>query len=346
MIESVDLNDLNDVQKLYLTQLSYLDIDYLGVRKCISVGVKINELHSLLKNPLLPFCGSARMDKQMFDKVTMTALGDYKLLTDEELLKYIISIGLGELTIINVISDSQSGFQAIAFKDSFDNIGISFRGSDFDFSNGGLMDWVAADFLEYFKNDSLQRKQALALFDQVKDYDGRNYLYGHSLGGNLASYVYLDNYERIAEVFIVNGYPINQSLIDSDEKISAFNSPKYVCSFVCGDVVSQLKGYDIYRNNVKRIGNNETLKPSILSAHLVQSATFDEFGNFVEATEEEFERKMRGTHGEFAKFAQKLRNALNDLDNMRTRVAVVGQDAWKRYRNEFSKLGKREKTNE
>ena len=345
MLNAINLNNLSDLQKTYLTQLSYLDISFLGARKCVSVGVMIKDLGPILANPFLPFCGSARVDKQMFDKVTKTALGDYVIPTDEELLQDLIMLGLGGITIIDVISDSRSGFQATAFRDSFGNIGISYRGSDFDFSNGGLMDWVVADFLEYFKNDSLQRRQALAFFERIGDSDGCNYLYGHSLGGNLASYVYLDNHERIAEVFIVNGYPINQSLIDTDEKIEAFNSLKYVCSFVCGDVVSQLKGYDIYRNNVKRVSNNEALKPSILSAHLVQSAMFDEFGRFVEATEEEFEQKMKGAHGGFASFSQILRNALNELDDMRDQATAVTQNMWNKYKNEFSKLIKKANAN-
>lgn len=99
-----------------------------------------------------------------------------------------IKNGLGDLIVINISTKQKftsSGFQATAFKDSYDNIGILFRRTDLDFSEGGVRELLEADILEYFKSDSMQRKEALQYFYNNKSKSGNNYLYGFSLGGNL-----------------------------------------------------------------------------------------------------------------------------------------------------------------
>lgn len=322
MGNNINLSNLNDIQKAFLTQISYLDINVFGIRKCKNVGIRVGDIQNFLVSPSCPFCGSAGMSKQVFDKITKLALGDHTLPTNAELHKNIVKHSLDELTIIDAASDAKSGFQATAFKDAFGNIGISYRGSDFDFANGGLMDWFSADFFEYFTNDSTQRHQAIDFFKKWMNPNGQNYLYGHSLGGNLASYVYLEYYDKIAETFIVNGYPINSILINTDEKIAAFNSSKYICNSIYGDVVSHLKSCDPYRNNVRLIKNNKIFKFTPASAHLIQSATVDDFGNYVKATNEEFNETMAGTCCSFTRFSQKLRNVLNELDHERHRANI------------------------
>ena len=337
----INLMELSDLQNTYLTQLSYLDINVFGKRKSEITGVPIYNLKSFLLNPRLPFCGIAMTNKETFEKVAAQLLGEYKLPTDEELLQYIIDIGLGDLKIIGVEADSKSGFQAMAFKDDLGNIGISFRGSDLDISNGAIKDWIEADLLEYFTNDSMQRHRALALFDSHKCNDGNNYLYGHSLGGNLSSHVFAEHYNEIAKVFTVNGYPINQALLNSQEKIDVFNSDKYICCSICGDVVSHLKSCELYKNNIRMIKNNGEIKPSLLSAHLAQSASFDDGGNFNEASREEMVESLGRLGVECAAFAQKVRESLNDIDANIGYAKIHGVEIANKYKDELlSKIDK------
>jgi hypothetical protein len=209
-----------------------------------------------------------------------------------------------------------SGFQAITFQDHFGNTGISYRGSDFDLSTGGVRDWVEADMLEYFLNGSTQSKEAIQYFNDNKNQNGNNYIYGHSLGGNLTSHVYVQHYNEIQEAFTINGNPINQSLLDTPEKIAAFNDPKkYNCNIICGDIVGHLKDYELYEDNVKYIKNNDTMTDSFVTAHMVQAATIDSEGNFVYDTKEQSISKMDGALKFFTKFTQTTREIFNQIED-------------------------------
>ena len=331
----INLSNLTDKQKTYLTQLAYLDINNFGARKAKMMGVRVGDLKSFLSNPDLPFCGTAVVNKDSFDKIASMSLGDYKMPTDVELLNDIINLDLGGVIITDVQSDTRSGFQATAFKDSFGNTGISFRGSDFDFSRGGISDWIEADLLEYFTNDSTQRRQAIEFFNDHKSFAGANYLYEHSLGGNLASHVYAEFHNEIKEVFLVNGYPINQKILDTQAKIDAFNSPQYISNSICGDIVSHLKDCEMYQDNVRWIKNNRQLKASVWSAHLVQSASYDENGIFVEIQREEMFLRMDKASREFTNATKALRNNLNALEDQVQQSMMRGQEAFEKYKNEF-----------
>jgi hypothetical protein len=241
------------------------------------------------------------------------------LLTNRELAEMLIAKGLGNIKITDSISTqgfSSSGFQALAFEDEVGNTGISYRGSDFDLAKGGARDWIEADMYEYFSGDSQQIKEAQEFFEKNKNKDGKNYVYGHSLGGNLTSHVYLEHYDEISEAFTINGNPINEKLLDTDEKVAAFNdSEKFHCYIVCGDMVGHLKSFDKYKDNVKYIKNNGEYNTDFVSAHLVQSSTYDENGKFVEATEEEMIQTMTPFTRNVTKLTKRIRRELNDLED-------------------------------
>lgn len=341
MQSSINLEILNDNQKIWLSQLSYLNINSLGVEKIMNGGLTISELSNYLEKPEEPFCGKLFFDENGFYKIADSVTGENKVPTRQEMLQSIINSGLGDLKIKNISSSHQTlgnGFQAMTFEDSYGNTGISYRGSDFDVSKGALGDWLEADFLEYFKNDSNQRREALKYFESNKNLEGNNYLYGHSLGGNLTSHVYAENYNQINEAFTINGNPINQKLLDTPEKIAAFNDPeKYSCNLVCGDIVGNFKSFDLYKNNVNFIKNNETMKPNFVTAHLVQSATYDENGNFVLTNEEEMKQKLAYGNLIFD-FVKDVRENLNGLWDKHQDLNAVVQPYIQEWNSRFNEL--------
>ena len=254
--EKLNLGTLNDEQKSYLTQISYLDISEEGQKKIAEGGITVNELVNYIDNPDTPFTGTAVFSDEDFDKMSSDMISKDEenkrhLLTNRELAEMLIAKGLGNIKITDSISTqgfSSSGFQALAFEDEVGNTGISYRGSDFDLAKGGARDWIEADMYEYFSGDSQQIKEAQEFFEKNKNKDGKNYVYGHSLGGNLTSHVYLEHYDEISEAFTINGNPINEKLLDTDEKVAAFNdSEKFHCYIVCGDMVGHLKSFDKYK---------------------------------------------------------------------------------------------------
>jgi len=314
----INLDNITDRQKIWLSQISYLNINEQGRNQILNGGINLYQLKDYLVDPNKTFVGNAWIGEKNFNLVASKLTGEEKLPTQLDVLNSLISCGLGNLKITNV-SDYQkvasSGFQAMTFQDTFGNTGISYRGSDFNFSEGGIRDWVEADFLEYFKNDSAQRIEALKYFNDNKSQMGNNYLYGHSLGGNLTSHVYAENYNEINEAFTINGNPINQKLLDTKEKIAAFNdSKKYNCNIVCGDIVGHFKSFELYEDNVNYIRNNETMKMTAISSHLVQASTFDSSGNFIKADKEEMKQKMGIVKGAFMEFSKTVREVLNKFE--------------------------------
>lgn len=314
----INLGALNDQQKALLTQISYLDINEEGRKKIAEGGILVSELYPYLENANTLFAGDAGLGEEKTNKLTDKALGKDHYITKTDVLDSLVQNGLGNLKITNISEKKSlvsSGFQALTFKDTFGNTGISYRGSDFDLSQGGIRDWLEADMLEYFTGTSAQRKEALEYFQANKNEYGNNFLYGHSLGGNLTSHTYLENYDQIKEAFTINGNPINQKLLDTPEKIEAFNDPKkFNCNVICGDIVGHFKSCELYKNNVHYIHNNDSMKDNIIAAHLVQSAAYDENGNFVYASEEEMIEKMGPTANILMGFFKNVRERLNELE--------------------------------
>jgi len=295
MKDNVSLENLNDIQKAWLCDLSFVDITQKGQKKICEEGLTIKELKKYIKNPNLPFCGDILLGAKKFNILTGFILGNNKFPSNLDVIDALIKTGLGSLKIINSNDypmPSPSGFQALTFEDFFGNVGISYRGSDLYISHVVIREWLESNILEYFYDTSTQVKEALEYFDKHKNIQGNNYIFGHSLGGNLVSHVYLVYHNEIKHAFSINGMPINQKLIKTEEQKVAFNNKdKFSFNIVCGDIVSQLKSCEVYKDNVNYIKNNDTMKPSILSAHMIQSSTMESEGNFIKITEAEMLNK-------------------------------------------------------
>ncbi|MBR6821219.1 MAG: DUF2974 domain-containing protein [Bacilli bacterium] len=318
MSNGINLENLNDLQKSLLTQISYLNINDEGREKILNSGISVSELSTYLANPDDMFVGDDLFDNNVTHSVVDKVVGDKGIITHKELVDCLIENGLSYIFITNISNKKgtlTNGFQALTFVDSYGNTGISYRGSDFNLTQGGINDWLEADVLEYFTGSSSQVREALKYFEDNKNSNGNNYLYGHSLGGNLTSHTYLHNHDEIREAFTVNGNPINQKLLDTPEKVEAFNDPeKYHCNVIGGDIVGHFKSCSSYRNNVKYIHNNGQYSNTPVSAYMIQAAEFDENGNFVVIDEKEMVKEMGLGYALLMTFSQGVREILNTME--------------------------------
>lgn len=328
----INLKELTDKQKMLLTQLSYLNITDEGFEKIQQEGVTVRELEQYLdpNNADEPYTGNWGNNKELEELLnieykvaeTMMDIGAGKgtISTERELLQELIDEGLGDLKITDIISNDKgldsitNGLQAMAFEDESGNKGISYAGSDFDIDAIG--DWVISDAGEYLTNDSQQARDAHEFFERNKDENGNNYIYGHSLGGNLTAHTYVKNYDEIQEAVTINGTPINTDEL-SKEQIEALNDPKYNCCVVGLDPVSQLKDYGDYADNVKYIRNNGEQGDNPLYAHSIQSATYDENGNLIlEDSKEKAYDKENILSKTFTDTAEFVHNGIKDIRNV------------------------------
>lgn len=292
MDNRVNLSNLNDLQKVWLSDLAYIDINKEGYKKLLTGGFTLKEALKYIKNPYGPAIDVMFLEGKKFNFVMEKILGaKNKFPSKIDIVNTLIENGLGDLKIIHSSdypTPSPSGFQALTFEDSYGNVGISYRGSDMAISSSTIREWLESNVLEYFYSNSPQAKEAVKYFQEHKTSDKNNYIYGHSLGGNLVSHVYLNCHEDIKYAFSINGTPIDERLIDTDEKQNAFNNKeKFSFNVICGDVIGQLKSCEKYKNNINYVKNNNTMQQSFLSAHMIQASSFDENGNFIKINEEE-----------------------------------------------------------
>lgn len=344
----VDLSNLTDEQKTLMTQISYLDISAEGIEKINNGGLKVSQLSKYLEHPNDQFPGNIIVDEKLTKVVTNAVVGKDSIITEGELLKDIQAKGLGDLTITSITSDSHSGFQAMALIDGYDNTAISYRGSDFNYTNGGVSDWVLTDVWEWLSDDSKQKGQAIDFFDENSNANGNNYLYGHSLGGNLTTHTLLARAEDIQEAFTIDGTPVSNRIVKIGNNAEILNGDKYNCNIVAGDVVGQLKSFSGYENNVNFIQNNNHLDYSAISAHLTQSATFDKDGGFVKCDKETAMEEMGKFEKWFVNFSQNVHGVVNKglekVDELEQKVSEIGEKVEQKVEEagekfESSKLG-------
>lgn len=290
----VILNNFNDYQNMLLAKISYLDIDLKKFERLrMQKGeVFVKDLMFCLKNPDRMYLGDinilGNIGSRLSKRDEQEALAKVKQ-TDAELLLEIEKAGMGNLKIISVEQGSLSGLEAICFEDENETIGFSFRGTDLK-SISSLLNDVRTDVVSYFDGGkTFQIRDAKKMFEKYGNKDGKNRLYGHSLGGNIIENIYAKYYDSVEHVFSVNPFHIDPSILEYDDKIrEAFNNPKYECVVTGGDVISMLNKDTLYKDRVRYIINNgiKDEKTKLIFAHITECAKYDEYGNLVETTRE------------------------------------------------------------
>ena len=285
----VILNNFNDYQNMLLAKISYLDIDLKKFERLrMQKGeVFVKDLMFCLKNPDRMYLGDinilGNIGSRLSKRDEQEALAKVKQ-TDAELLLEIEKAGMGNLKIISVEQGSLSGLEAICFEDENETIGFSFRGTDLK-SISSLLNDVRTDVVSYFDGGkTFQIRDAKKMFEKYGNKDGKNRLYGHSLGGNIIENIYAKYYDKVEHVFSVNPFHIDPSILEYDDKIrEAFNNPKYECVVTGGDVISMLNKDTLYKDRVRYIINNgiKDEKTKLIFAHITECDKYEEYGNLV-----------------------------------------------------------------
>lgn len=330
-MELDDYQGMTDYQKLQMTQLSYLDFAEMEKLK----GMKLSDAERYLANPDTWSMG-AQFSENGEDWKTKAAntLMEHVLKedygTDRDLYHQCVDAGFGDLTIKDIVSDKETGFQAIALEDQEGNVYFSFRGSDGDFSRGMQHDWVDANLKEFFLGDEgIQQQQAVEFFDRNKSGTGQNAVFGHSLGGNLTSHVFAQREGEISQAFCYNANPISQRYLDTPEKKQAFQSERFTFAITEKDPVSGFKGHELYENRTVYIQNRqEDANP--LYSHLAASASFNQDGSFALSTQTEHLEQQNSSKivsGVLA-LTQRLDEFMTDHEKLAEFIGDIFQGEW------------------
>lgn len=313
---------MTDYQKLQMTQISYLDFENMEQIK----GKKVSELGSHLSNPDLWAQGVQFNENpdgvmnQAANKLMQKVIGEDHFITDQQLYDQCIEAGFGDLRVKDVISDKETGFQAMALEDSQGNVYFSFRGSDVDVTKGMQHDWSEANVKEFFLgSDGKQQQQAVEFFDKNKSETGQNMVYGHSLGGNLTSHVFLQRESEISEAFCYNANPVSKREIDTQAKQDAVQSERFTFAVTEGDVVSSFKDTELYAKRTTYIQSCVD-NGTVLHSHLATAASFNQDGSFKETTQT--------AHEEFrdnSKAVSAVLGVTHKIDEMLTNHPVLAE---------------------
>lgn len=293
--QSTSLATLTDAQKVILANLPYIDLTLAGKLQLYEgEGIKLSDLHKYLSNPNESASGNIIPGNQ-FNDVSEQLLGDV-IETDGIIVQNAVENGLGDIVLKDLTMDPETGFCAITFEDQSGNTGISYRGSDFDYENGAIGDWFGANIGGHLLGDSTQGQQASLYFLQNCDKNGNNYTYGYSLGGNLVQQSFRDNHALTKEAFSINGNPISPTKLNTQEIVEAFNSDKFNCCIIAGDMISLTKDNSPYRDNIRIIENVDGITTEFMAAHGLNKAAYDENGNFKTLDYEQTISQMKGIY--------------------------------------------------
>ncbi|MEH7115073.1 Mbeg1-like protein [Neobacillus niacini] len=136
--------------------------------------------------------------------------------------------------------ESESGFVGYAWGDKTGNAAAVYRGSE-DFKNWDHFktDWVSNGSAG-IGNEIEQHKEANHFYGEfVKGATGEKLIVGHSKGGNLASYVFVNNLDDNPNGYVVNGAPLFWPSLTKEQQ-EALKSNKFDFIAYEGDFVHDL----------------------------------------------------------------------------------------------------------
>ena len=328
------LDNLTEYQKSLLTRFSYIDINIEQFRALQTQGkITIINLRDLILYPNKTYLGDLNISSS-------TRIVTGVNITNIEFFEKLIEAGLGDLEIVDISADKTSGFNGICFKDSKENTGFSFRGTDVKTLDSLIKDGMA-DIEAFLTNYTDQIEQANQFFKKHQNSNSQNYLYGHSLGGFLAENVYLQNHNDIANTFVINPLHINSIMFNMENQIEAFNdSQKFSCFVTGGDYVSEINPPTQFMNNVKYVKNNNHNVNNIIGNHLIEAAEMNPDGSFVQCSKEE---AYKGHSTKLASYFIKLINN-NRIKSFFGKTIVLAKDLALSFKNRFKRLFNRNKS--
>jgi hypothetical protein len=238
----MSLDQLNEEEKNILLQLSYFDLPSQGRHR----GLTIEEIWEKVKN--IPGNGGEARRERLEEYFSSDR---YK---NSNLAEVTLSGYKNNNPKMN--GESESGFVGYAWGDRSGNATAVFRGSE------DMKNW------DHFKTDwgsngaaglgiEIQQQREADQFYQrfVQSAPGEKLVFGHSKGGNLASYVFVNHLEDNVLGYVINGAPIFWPTLTPQQQ-EALKSGKFDFIAYEGDFVHDL-GYAPYVDKIVVINKED-----------------------------------------------------------------------------------------
>jgi hypothetical protein len=272
--DEMSLENLTDQEKNILLQLSYLDLPpsfEVSDDKPRSIDRILKEID---KNGI-------EVDRDRFENI-------------QEFLKYNPGSSINHIKLTgyqnhnpneanNTNGESESGFVGYAIKDGDGNGAVLFRGSENPLNWGHLKtDW-GGNLAAGMSIETKQHNEALAFYEaNMKNLDGDITIYGHSKGGNLGSWVFINHYQDSnVNAYILNGAPLWWFDLDDRQK-NAMRSDRFTFITFNGDIVSHL-GFAPYVDKIVSINKQHGDYWDPFYPHYETSGVYNKDGSFASA---------------------------------------------------------------
>lgn len=276
----------------------------------------------------------------------------------KNLVEEFIYKGLGSIKIWHVEHDPLTGFDAFMFTDDYGNSGFSFGPTD------GLRDLISDGFI-LLDTASIQYINALNFFNDYRDKisgSNKNFLFGYSLGGNLALFVYKNYSDFISKVYVFNALPvkdwtmtdedktkINQWVKDGDRvhKIGIFRADHSNEDMFTGKDIQNDAGIaGVFGDHTRKIGswfdasgNPVGGYPSLIE---VDTWKLRDYGMRLEKVQQrvyDLQNKIRDYNNPFSSLDTTLLKLTNNLINQFMQIFSDLEKAFNNYSDDFN-LGK------
>lgn len=199
---------------------------------------------------------------------------------------YATSENLGDILITGYMNDNhgpfgntvqkrKTSFVGLAFEDSENNGAVSFSGCEQMYPSSLVLDWGGC-FAASLGVITGHHQKALNFYDNhMQGVLGERNILGHSKGGNLATYVFINRLDQTTHAYCVNAQPYCwYTMNDAQKKALKTDRFEYI---VHADDPTRNASYVSYISRTAPL-NRYAIK-RFINIHGLSEVSFDEFGN-------------------------------------------------------------------
>lgn len=277
---SASLARLLDCEKYLLAEMVYFHLPVEYARR--DYGAEPLALTDLID--LIPWCESGSLNPKGEDGTDIASLrrthvrlrklyDEHAALHDLRLTGY-VNDNFGALA--TTLAPYKTGLVCMAFHDDEGNGIVVYSGCETHRMLSMVQDYLGC-FVAALGIDTTQHRRALAFYDaQTAGLSGERGVIGHSKGGNLATYVFINRLEQNLSVYCINAQPYKWGRMNAKQR-AALKSGRYEFIAHEGDVVYQT-GFVPYISRIVQV-NPFLSRRQIVSVHGFCNMQYDGLGN-------------------------------------------------------------------
>lgn len=175
----------------------------------------------------------------------------------------------------NTADKNKTSFVGLAFEDGENNAAVTFSGCEQMYPSSFVLDWSGC-FIASLGVITTHHRKAMAFYDrQMAGILGERNILGHSKGGNLATYVYINRLEENTNAYCVNAQPYCWYTMTETQK-EALKTDRFEYIVHANDPTRKAS-YVSYISRTAPL--NRYAAQRFINVHGFEEVNFDEFGN-------------------------------------------------------------------